>query len=81
MSGICSLLSQRYSEPPKPTSADVTSVACLDDQIEREADRPRELFETVVCRGMEAGIVGGDGSAVDASLILADCLGSLEPFF
>src|ERR1700681_3867742 len=38
----------------------------------READLLRELFETVVRRCMAEGLVGGEGFAVDASLIVAD---------
>jgi transposase len=38
----------------------------------RKADLLRELFETVVRRCMAEGLVGGDGFAVDASLIRAD---------
>ena len=38
----------------------------------RECDLLRELFETVVRRCMAEGLVGGDGFAVDASLIKAD---------
>jgi transposase len=38
----------------------------------READLLRELFETVVRRCMAEGLVGGDGFAVDASMIVAD---------
>ena len=38
----------------------------------READLLRDLFETVVRRCMSEGLVGGDGFAVDASLIHAD---------
>jgi hypothetical protein len=38
----------------------------------READLLREVFETVVRRCMEEGLVGGEGFAVDASTIVAD---------
>ena len=38
----------------------------------RESDLLRKLFETVVARCMKEGIVGGEGFAVDASLIVAD---------
>src|SRR5215468_5125296 len=38
----------------------------------RDADLLRELFETVVRRCMTEGLVGGEGFAVDASLIVAD---------
>lgn len=38
----------------------------------RDADLLRELFETVVRRCMAKGLVGGEGFAVDASLIVAD---------
>ena len=38
----------------------------------RESDLLRKLFETVVRRCMVEGLVGGDGFAVDASLIRAD---------
>jgi transposase len=38
----------------------------------RDSDLLRKLFETTVQRCMEAGLVGGDGFAVDASLIRAD---------
>ncbi len=38
----------------------------------RESDLLRELFETTVRRCIEEGLVGGEGSAVDASLIKAD---------
>jgi transposase len=38
----------------------------------RDADLPRELFESVVRRCMAEGLVGGEGFAVDASQILAD---------
>src|SRR6476469_9738656 len=38
----------------------------------RESDLFRHLFETVVQRCMAEGLVGGDGFAVDASLIQAD---------
>src|SRR5271170_892590 len=53
----------------------------------RDADLLRELFETVVRRCMAEGWVGGEGFAVDASLIVADAhrqrgvetLGQLDP--
>src|SRR6266478_925189 len=38
----------------------------------RDCDLLRKLFETVVRRCMAEGLVGGDGFAVDASLIKAD---------
>jgi transposase len=38
----------------------------------RDCDLLRELFETVVRRCMTEGLVGGEGFAVDASLIKAD---------
>src|ERR1700759_3718773 len=38
----------------------------------RESDLLRKLFETVVRRCMAEGLVGGEGFAVDASLIKAD---------
>ena len=38
----------------------------------RDSDLLRELFETTVRRCMEEGLVGGEGFAVDASLIRAD---------
>jgi transposase len=38
----------------------------------RESDLLRELFETTVQRCVEEGLVGGEGFAVDASLIKAD---------
>ena len=38
----------------------------------RESDLLRQLFETVVRRCMAEGLVGGEGFAVDASLIAAD---------
>src|SRR5437870_12428181 len=38
----------------------------------RESDLLRRLFETVVARCMKEGIVGGEGFAVDASIIVAD---------
>ena len=38
----------------------------------RESDLLRELFESVVRRCMAEGLVGGEGFAVDASLIKAD---------
>ena len=38
----------------------------------RESDLLRQLFETVVRRCMAEGLVGGEGFAVDASLIEAD---------
>ncbi len=38
----------------------------------RDSDLLRELFETVVSRCMAEGLVGGEGFAVDASLIKAD---------
>ena len=38
----------------------------------RESDLLRRLFETVLRRCMEEGLVGGEGFAVDASLIKAD---------
>lgn len=38
----------------------------------RESDLMRRLFETVLRRCMDEGLVGGEGFAVDASLIKAD---------
>src|SRR3954452_4346313 len=38
----------------------------------RDSDLLRRLFETVVQRCMDEGLVGGEGFAVDASLIQAD---------
>ena len=38
----------------------------------RDSDLLRHIFETVVRRCMTEGLVGGDGFAVDASLIKAD---------
>jgi IS5 family transposase len=38
----------------------------------RESDAFRHVFEAVVRRGIEEGLVGGEGFAVDASLISAD---------
>jgi transposase len=38
----------------------------------RESDLLRQVFETVVRRCMEEGLVGGEGFAVDGSLIRAD---------
>jgi len=38
----------------------------------RQSDIPRHLFETVVQRCLREGLVGGEGFAVDASLIAAD---------
>jgi transposase len=38
-----------------------------------ESDLSRRLFETVVQRCRDEGLVGGEGFAVDASLIQADC--------
>ena len=38
----------------------------------RESDLFRNLFETVVRRAIKEGLVGGEGFAVDASLIAAD---------
>jgi transposase len=38
----------------------------------RDSDLLRELFETTVRRCMDEGLVGGEGFAVDASLIRAD---------
>src|SRR6202040_1004190 len=38
----------------------------------RQSDILRHLFETVVQRCMTEGLVGGEGFAVDASLIAAD---------
>jgi transposase len=38
----------------------------------RESDLLRHVFETTVARCMEEGLVGGQGFAVDASLITAD---------
>jgi transposase len=38
----------------------------------RDSDMPRKVFEDVVCGCMSAGLVGGEGFAVDASVIEAD---------
>jgi hypothetical protein len=38
----------------------------------RDADLLRQLFETVVWRCMAEGLVGGEGFAVDASMVVAD---------
>jgi transposase len=38
----------------------------------RESDVFRKLFESVLARGMAEGLVGGEGFAVDASLVKAD---------
>ncbi|SMC13996.1 hypothetical protein ROA7745_03858 [Roseovarius aestuarii] len=38
----------------------------------RESDLLRHVFETTVARCMEEGLVGGQGLAVDATLIVAD---------
>ena len=38
----------------------------------RDADVLRQVFESVVCQCMEAGLVGGEGFAVDASVIEAN---------
>ena len=38
----------------------------------RDADLLRQLFETLVGRCMAEGLVGGEGFAVDASMIVAD---------
>lgn len=38
----------------------------------RDSDLLRHVFETVVGRCMAEGLVGGEGFAVDASLIKAD---------
>ena len=38
----------------------------------RESDLLRRLFETVLQRCIDEGLVGGEGFAVDASLIQAD---------
>ena len=38
----------------------------------RESDLLRKLFESVVERCMKEGLVGGEGFAVDASVIMAD---------
>ncbi len=38
----------------------------------RDSDLLRHLFETVLRRCMDEGLVGGEGFAVDASLIKAD---------
>src|SRR6202140_579023 len=38
----------------------------------RESDLLRRVFETVLQRCIEEGLVGGEGFAVDASLIKAD---------
>ena len=38
----------------------------------RDAGVLRQVFESVVCQCMEAGLVGGEGFAIDASVIEAD---------
>jgi transposase len=38
----------------------------------RDSDLLRQVFETVVVRCMAEGLVGGEGFAVDASMIIAD---------
>ena len=38
----------------------------------RGSDVLCQVFESVVCQCMEAGLVGGEGFAVDASVIEAD---------
>ena len=38
----------------------------------RDSDVLRQVFESVMCQCMEAGLVGGEGFAVDASVIEAD---------
>ena len=38
----------------------------------RESDLLRRLFETILQRCIDAGLVGGEGLAIDASLIQAD---------
>ena len=38
----------------------------------RNSDILRKVFEEVVCGGMKSGLVGGEGFAVDASVIEAD---------
>ena len=38
----------------------------------RDSDLLRQVFETVVARCMAEGLVGGEGFAVDASMIVAD---------
>jgi len=38
----------------------------------RDSDILRKIFEEVVCGGMTAGLVGGEGFAVDASVIEAN---------
>jgi transposase len=53
----------------------------------RDSDLLRQVFESVVARCMEEGLVGGEGFAVDASVIAADAhrqrgvagTGSLDP--
>jgi transposase len=53
----------------------------------RDSDLLRQVFESVVVRCMEEGLVGGEGFAVDASVIAADAhrqrgvagTGSLDP--
>jgi transposase len=42
----------------------------------RESDLPRRLFETVLQRCVAEGLIGGEGFAVDASLIQADAQGA-----
>src|SRR5579862_1090632 len=38
----------------------------------RDSDLLRQVFETVVARCMAEGLVGGEGFAVDASMVVAD---------
>jgi len=53
----------------------------------RDSDLLRQVFESVVARCMEEGLVGGEGFAVDASVIAADAhrqrgvtgIGDLDP--
>jgi len=42
----------------------------------RESDAFRHVFETVVSRCIDEGLVGGEGFAVDATLIAADAGGA-----
>jgi transposase len=45
----------------------------------RDSDLLRELFEATVRRCIDEGLVGGEGFAVDASLIKADATGNVPP--
>ena len=45
----------------------------------RESDIFRRVFERVVEACMAAGLIGGEGFAVDASLIVADAKAAVDP--